>query len=198
MPAVFAQAPAGGMPDFTDKFLALVGPTQATPLTPKLRFHLFAMNTVGPVPLIGEAIGAGFSQATNSPKEWDGGWDAYGKRYGSNLLYNAVRQTITYGASSAFHEDNRYFASHARGFWPRTRHALVSAFTARSSDGTRSISVSSISGVLGASAIASIWGPASWKGGGNISENAAISFASTAVTSVLQEFVPDIFHRPVK
>ena len=47
----------------------------------------------------------------NSPKEWGQGWGAFGQRFGSNLAYNGIRQTITYGGSLALGEDTRYFAS---------------------------------------------------------------------------------------
>jgi hypothetical protein len=74
----------------------------------------------------------------------------YGKRVGANLAYNATRQTISYGASLALHEDTRYFGSGAEGFWPRTRHALVSTFTARRPDSRDTFSVASVAGVVGA------------------------------------------------
>jgi hypothetical protein len=55
-----------------------------------------------------------------------------------------------------------------------------------------------VSGVIGASAAASVWGPDSWKGAGNIAENAGVSFATTAGLNVVREFLPDIFHRQRK
>jgi hypothetical protein len=173
----------------------MVGPSDPKGLTEKERFEAYLLATGGPVPLIGEAAGAGLGQWLNSPKEWGQGWGAYGQRFGSNLAYNAVRQTITYGSSIVFREDYRYFASSAHRFWPRTRHALISTFTARHPNGQQMFSVSSVAGVLGASAISSVWGPDSWKGPGNIAANSGISFASTAAVNVVREFLPDILHR---
>jgi hypothetical protein len=191
--------PAGANADgVLDKILVMVGPADEKPQTRKEAFDTYLLSTVGPVPILGEAAGAGIGQWTNSPKEWGQGWGAYGKRFGSNMAYNAVRQTITYGAGLTFHEDSRYFASHAQGFWPRTKHALVTTFTARHPDGRQSFAVSSVAGVIGAASISSIWGPPSWKGPGNIAENAGFSFASTAASNVVREFLPDIFHRPRK
>jgi len=158
----------------------------------------FFMSTLGPVPLLGEAAGAGIGQWANWPKEWGYGWEAFGKRFGSNLAYNGIRQTVTYGMSLPLGEDTRYFASRDSGFWARTRHALVATFTARHADGRDTFSISGTSGVIAASALSSIWGPPGWKGPGNIAENAAISFASTAGSNVIREFLPDIFHRPRK
>jgi len=184
--------------DMVHKVLGMVGPTEPSNLTEKKRFHLYVVSTAGPVPLLGEAVGAAIGQWDNTPEEWGQGWSAYGKRYGSNLAYNAVRQTITYGTSVAFHEDNRYFASPKHGFWSRTGYAVLSTVTARRPDGRSTFSVSSVTGIVGASAISSIWGPPSWKGIGNISENAGISFATTAGFNIVREFLPDLLHRPHK
>jgi hypothetical protein len=179
-----------------DKVLRMAGPADEKPQTRREAFESYLLSTVGPVPILGEAAGAGIGQWMNSPSEWGQGWGAYGKRFGSNMGYNAVRQTITYTAGLALHEDSRYFGSHAQGFWPRTKHALVSTFTARHPDGSRRFAVSSVAGVIGGATLSSVWGPPSWKGAGNIAENAGISFAATAGFNVVREFLPDIFHRP--
>jgi hypothetical protein len=179
-----------------DKTLALVGPAASPPH--KEQFGEFVRSTIGPVPLMGEALGAAIGQWMNAPKEWGQGWDAFAKRFGSNLAYNGIRQTITYGGSLVLDEDSRYFASGRTGFWPRTRHALVSTFTARHTDRRVSFSYSSTAGVIGASAISSTWGPDAWRGPGKIAKNAGISFASTAAFNVVREFLPDILRRPRK
>ncbi|MBZ5675429.1 MAG: hypothetical protein LAP61_14410 [Acidobacteriia bacterium] len=183
--------------DVIDKVMGVVGPDEST-LTEQRRFHLYLVATAGPVPILAEAAGAGIGQWENSPKEWGQGWGAYGERFGSNLAYNGVRQTITYGTSILFHEDNRYFASHKHGLWARTGYAVLSTFTARNPDGQTTFSISSVTGVVGASAIASLWGPESWKGVGNISRNAGISFGATAGFNLVREFLPDFLHRPQK
>lgn len=183
-------------PNAIDKILGWVAPGQPTHLTEKDRFQLYLANTAGPVPLIGELAAAGIGQWANRPVEWGQGWNAFGKRFGSDLAYNGVRQTIAYGTSMVFREDNRYFASRKHGFWPRTKHALASTFIARHPDGSSQFSVSAMAGAVGASAISSIWGPASWKGGGNIAENAGITIATTAGLNVVREFLMDILHRP--
>ncbi len=52
----------------------------------------------------------------------------------------------------------------------------------------RPFSISSVTGVVGASAISSVWGPDSWKGIGNISKNAGVSFGATAAFNLVREF----------
>src|SRR5215467_9564780 len=101
-----------GLEHTVDKLFGMVEPSDSSPLTEKKRFHLYVVSAAGPVPILGEAAGAGISHWEDTPPEWGQGWGAYGKRFGSNLAYNGVRGTITYGTSILFHEDDRYFASH--------------------------------------------------------------------------------------
>jgi hypothetical protein len=194
---VFAQPPLAAPTEpetILDKLFGMVAPSEPSQLTEKKRFHLYLLSSAGPIPIMGEAIGAGYSQSRNTPQEWGQGWSAYGKRFGSNLAYNGIRQTITYGSSAVFHEDNRYFASHKHGFWTRTGYAVLSTVAARHPDGRLAFSVSSVSGIVGASAIASTWGPSSWKGVGNIADNAGISLITTAGFNLVREFLPDVLH----
>jgi hypothetical protein len=195
---VFAQAPLAAATEHEttlDKIFGMVAPSEPSQLTETKRFHLYLLSAVGPIPILGEAIGAGYSQWTDTPEEWGQGWSAYGKRFGSNLAYNGIRQTLTYGTSVVFHEDNRYFASHKHGFWARTGYATLSTVVAQHPDGRRAFSVSAVTGIVGASAIASTWGPPSWKGTENIAGNAGISFLTTAGFNIVREFLPDVLHR---
>lgn len=185
-------------PDWIDKVLGIVGPAEPKHLIEKERFQQYLLFVGGPLPLLGEAAGSGINQWTNTPPEWGQGWGAYGKRFGSNLAYNAVRQTITYASSIPLDEDSRYFASHRHGLTRRVGFALISTVTAKKTDGRRVFSVSSVAGVVGASAISSIWGPPSFKGPRNIAGNAGISFGVTAAFNIVREFLPDLLHRPTK
>ena len=117
-------APAVSAPltrsDVFDVALKLVGAAPAGSHPRPERFSEFALSVVGPAPLIGEAAGAALGQWTNTPEEWGQGWDAFGKRYWSNLAYNGIRQTITYGGSLALREDTRYFAASSESGISRT------------------------------------------------------------------------------
>jgi hypothetical protein len=189
-------AAAQPAPDFIDKVLNMVGFSEPKPQTARQKFEQYVWNTIGPVPLVGEAAGAGINQWSDTPHEWRQGWEAYGKRYGSNLAYNAVRQTVMYGISIPLGEDNRYYASRSKGIWPRTRHAVLSTFEARHADGRTTFSVSATAGVVAAASISSIWLPPSQKRIPNIASNAGISFGTTAAFNVVREFLPDLLHRP--
>ncbi len=182
--------------DFLGKVMGMVSPSESGPLTEKKRFHLYLFSVIGPVPVLAEIAGAGFGQWENSPKEWGQGWGAFEQRAESNLAYNGIRQTITYGTSILFHEDNRYFASHKHGVWARTGYAVRATVTARHPDGNEDFSISSVTGVVGASALASTWGPRSWEGAKGIGTNAGVSLGLTAAFNIVREFLPDLLHHP--
>lgn len=197
LPASSTPAPVvTGHEDLIEKVMGIVSPSESGELTQKKRFHLYLFSVVGPVPVLAEIAGAGVGQWQDRPKEWGQGWGAFAERAESNLAYNGIRQTITYGTSMLFHEDNRYFASHKRGVWARTSYAVRSTVTARHPDGNEAFSISSVTGVVGASALASTWGPRSWEGAEGIGMNAGISFALTAAFNLVREFLPDIMGRP--
>ena len=198
LPWAFGQTAQSNKTNLLDTILVISGASQPGDITAKQRFRDYLLSIGGPAPLIAEAASAGLAQWNNNPREWGQGWGAYGQRFGSDLAYNGIRQSILYGLSIPLHEDYRYFPSKAHKFFPRAGHALVSGFIARHPNGRQSFSFSDFAGVSGAAAISSIWGPSSWKGFGNIAQTAGLSFASTAAFNVFREFAPDILRRPRK
>ncbi len=107
-------------------------PTQAI----KLRNYLF--DAFGPYPIVGAALTAGISQASNGIPEWKQGAEGYGKRIGSDFGIAAVSTTTRYALSEAFKQDAMYYRCECTGVFPRLRHAVISTLTARrGSDGHR-------------------------------------------------------------
>jgi hypothetical protein len=163
-----------------------------TKLNARQRFDLYVMNTVGPWAVLGEAASASISHARNSPWEWGQGAGAWGHRFGNNMAYNGVRQTISYGVSEIVHEDNRYFASNKPTIPGRIGYVLISPVTARRRNGRRGFSISAFSGLAGAATISLAWRPPSWQSGGNVARNFMFSYAGTAGINAVREFVPGI------
>jgi hypothetical protein len=107
-------------------------PTQAI----KLRNYLF--DAFGPYPIVGAALTAGISQASNGVPEWKQGAEGYGKRIGSGFGIAVVSTTTRYALSEAFKQDALYYRCECTGVFPRLRHAVISTLTARrGSDGHR-------------------------------------------------------------
>ena len=174
------------------KALHVLEPPPPTPLTAKEAFDQYLLNSIGPFPDLGEAASAGISQLVNSPEEWGQGARGYFKRFGNNVAYNVVRNTLTYGVSIPTHEDTRYFASGKSNAGGRVVHALLSPVTARRQDGRDTFSYSNTAGIVGANVVALAWAPPSWRTPGSFATGVVWSYAGTAALNLVREYVPDM------
>jgi hypothetical protein len=177
---------------FVDTAIAWISPAKDTPLTAGQRWHDYWMQTAGPGAVLGQASSAGFSQWQNSPAEWGQGGSGYAKRFGDNLAFNAVRNTLEHGTAALVREDIRYFGSNRATVAGRFVFALASPVTARRRNGARSISIAGVTGIVGASLISRAWSPPSWRGADNVAITAGITYAGTAGVNLVREFVPGI------
>jgi len=91
----------------------------------------YLYDAFGPYPIVGSAVAAGINQFSNSPPEWHQGMVGYSKRFGSDFGIAAVATTTRFTLSEALKEDTLYYRCECRGVLPRTRHAVISTFTAR-------------------------------------------------------------------
>ncbi|MHB8411033.1 MAG: hypothetical protein ACYDDI_03705 [Candidatus Acidiferrales bacterium] len=106
------------------------------------RFHFYLLHTYGPIKMTELAFGSAISQADNVPPEWHQGWDAYGKRFASDVGSSAAGGTAEFALAEALRLDTKYYPCKCKGIWPRVGHALKSAITARAGvDGHRVFSV---------------------------------------------------------
>jgi hypothetical protein len=177
------------------KALQILAPPEPSPLTGREQFRLYAGYVIGIYPVLGEAAGAGISQWIDSPPEWGQGSEGYFKRFGNNLAYNAIRNTITYAVSVPMKEDNRYFASGRSSVPGRVGHALLSPVVARHPNGREYFSVSGAAGIVGAATISLAWAPPSWQGAGSACESIGLTYAATAGLNLVREFVPDLIRK---
>jgi hypothetical protein len=176
-------------------YLNMAGTKKATefqPLTQKERTQIYFKTMVNPLGYGKAVFSAGVDQWKDKPEEWEQGASGYGKRFANIIGQYSIQRTVTYGLSSFLHEDNRYFNSGKKGFWPRAGYALCSAFLARHDDGSRTISISQLGGVATGAFVSRLWLPPSQ----NSAQAGAVSFGitmgSNAAFSVVKEFIPDI------
>lgn len=165
------------------------------PLTEHDRLHLYLKRLVSPEAVFRSAAGAGFSQLTDTPKEWGQSAEGFGRRFGSEYAEHIVRETLLFGSSSVLDEDNHYIRSAETGFGKRLKYALESSVLARHDDGTRHLSISKIGSFLGASLISRMWQPPSENSLHNAGSNFGIGISVAAGFDVAREFLPDLLHR---
>jgi hypothetical protein len=161
-------------------------------ITPKERFELYQSYTFSPYAALFAGMGGAIDQGINSPKEWGQGWGAYGDRVASSYGGALVGNTITYGLSAVFRDDNRYVRSHKDGFGGRVGSVLVSPFKAHNDNGEARFSTSQFLGGVGQSTIPLLWAPPSWQGWNNVGVNFAIWYGYTAGLNFAREFYPSV------
>jgi hypothetical protein len=181
--------------DYLFNYLNMAGTKKATefqPLTQKERTQIYVKTMLNPLGYGKAAFSAGIDQWNDKPEEWEQGASGYGKRFANISGQYSIQRTVTYGLSSLLHEDNRYFNSGKKGFWPRAGYALCSAVLARHDDGTRAISISQLSGVAAGAFVARLWLPPSQGSAKDGAVSFGITMGSNAVFGVVKEFIPDL------
>jgi hypothetical protein len=176
-------------------YLNMAGTKSATefqPLTQKERTQIYFKTMVNPLGYGKAAFSAGVDQWKDKPEEWEQGASGYGKRFANIVGQYSTQRTVTYGLASLLHEDNRYFNSGKKGFWPRAGYAICSAVLARHDDGSRAISISQLSGVATGAFVARLWLPSSQNSAKDGAVSFGITMGSNAAFSVVKEFIPDI------
>jgi len=160
-----------------------------TPPTAGMRFKRYVKSTVGPFALARQVAGAGIATWRNSPEEWGGQWEGFGKRVASNFGKNLIKQTTIYGLDSALKLDSHYYRSTKKDAGSKIKNALLSPVTARNSRGKRVIGVPRLVGTYTGSIVAAeAWYPDrySWKNG---VRSGTISLGIGAAFNLFKEFV---------
>jgi hypothetical protein len=181
--------------DYLTNYLNMAGAEKASefrPLSQHERSALYFKTMINPLGFLKAGASAGIDQAKDKPEEWEQGASGYGKRFANILGQYSIQRTVTFGLSSATHEDNRYFNSGKQGIWPRTGYALASSVLARHDDGSRNISISQLGGVAAGAFLSRLWQPSSQNSAGDGAVSFGLTMASNTAFSVVKEFLPDL------
>ena len=181
--------------DYLLNYLNMAGTKKASdfrPLTQRERTHLYFKTMANPLGYIKAGFSAGIDQWNDKPEEWKQGASGYGKRFANIVGQYSIQRTVTFGISSALHEDNRYFNSGKTGLWPRTGYAITSGILARHDDGSRHISISQLGGVAAGAFLSRLWQPPSQHSVGDGAVSFGLTTASNMGFGVVKEFLPDL------
>jgi hypothetical protein len=172
--------------------------SEFTPLSQHERTTLYLKTMINPLGYAKAAFSAGIDQWNDKPHEWEQGMSGYGKRFANIVGQYSIQRTVTFGASSLLHEDNRYFNSGKTGFWSRATYSLTSSVLARHDDGSRHISVSQLGGVAAGAFLSRLWQPPSQHSVGDGATSFGITLACNAGFGVVKEFIPDVVRAVTK
>jgi hypothetical protein len=156
---------------------------------PKVRFKRFIDSTVGPVTIAKNLGTAGIGTARNSPEEWGGQWEGFGRRFGSSMAKGTIKNGVMFGLDEAFKVDSSFYRSRDRSAGAKLKNAVISPFTARNESGKRVIGIPRIAGAFTSGVIASTtWYPERY-GVKDGLRSGAISLGFSAAFNVIKEFV---------
>lgn len=100
-----------------------------TPLTAPQRRVLYLQQTlITPGAYMKRMVAAGIDQARGVPSQWDDGWDGYVERFASREGQFITANSLAALGNAALKYEPRYDRCQCKGFWPRTRHAIVRNF----------------------------------------------------------------------
>ena len=157
--------------------------------TAKKRFGRYIKSMVGPFSLARQVAGAGIGTWRNSPEEWGGQWEGFGKRLASGFGKNVIKQTTIYGLDEALELDSAYYRATGKSTGAKIKNALISPVTARTPSGKRVIGVPRLVGTYTASIVAAeTWYPDryDWKDG---VRSGTMSLGVSAAFNLFKEFV---------
>jgi len=99
--------------------------------------------------------------AFNSPEEWGGTWEGFGKRFGTRQAGVTMSNSFEAALGAVWGEDPRYLPSRRQGFWPRTGYALKTALLAYNRNGKLKPAYARYVGIIGNNFITNAWRPPS-------------------------------------
>jgi hypothetical protein len=136
---------------------------------------------------------AGVDQARGVPYAWGGGWEGYGRRFGSRYAQFVIQNSFTSAGDAVLHYEPRYDLCECTGFWPRSRHAIMRNFlTYNETEADRRAQIPLYIAAFGAGALASEWKPPGQTAWRNGVYAAAGQAGYGAISNWLQEFALDI------
>ena len=131
------------------------------PLTAEERRELYLQQTlVTPGAYMKRMFAAGMDQIRGTPAQWDDGWGGYAERYASREGQFISANSLAALGNAALKYEPRYDQCQCRGFWPRTRHALLRNFvTYNQSEQELRPQLGLYAGSFGGGMISAAWKP---------------------------------------
>jgi hypothetical protein len=149
----------------------------------------YLKSVFGPYALARTVVGAGIGTAKNSPEEWGGQWEGFGRRVASGFGKNAIKQTTIYGLDEGFKLDSKFYRSRKRDFGSKVKNALISPFTARNKNGKRVFGFPRIVGTYTSSIVAyETWYPKRFDYKDGL-RSGTISLGFNAAFNLFKEFI---------
>jgi len=150
-----SQRALGVLPEFV-----VTNRWNASPLTPREKFHLFVKSAFDPATIGTVGLQGGISQAVGEFPGYGEGMQGYGKRFGASLADEvSANFWSAYAYPVLFKEDPRYFRLGSGGFRRRFLNAAGQEFICLRDKGGRSFSYSNVLGAFTSGGISNLYYP---------------------------------------
>ena len=167
------------------------------PLTLHQQFMEYAVITVGPRALVSPAIGAAIRMIRprkGYPPEWRRGAQGFFRNYGDGLASKGALQTARFGTAALLHEDFRYRPATTKNPIGRVGSALLFTVVDRSDTGHYRLAVSNFTAAAAGGYVCNAYLPTGYNDPTHADQRALRHFEGFAISNVLREFSPEIFH----
>jgi hypothetical protein len=164
-----------------------------TPITLKQKY-IYSVEQIFSGPRLTAILArTAIDQAEVIPHHWGSDAPAFGVRVASVFGRSLVRTTIASGIRGLDHEDPRYFYSHKKSNWDRSKYAIAHTFEVHNDNGSMMPAYSRFIGDFGMPFLAQTWRP----GGVNAPDalrSGAMGIGMGMGMTIAQEFWPDMKH----
>lgn len=132
-----------------------------TPLTAPQRRELYLQQTLTtPGAYMKRMFAAGIDQARGVPSQWDDGWGGYAERFASHEGQFITANSLAALGNAALKYEPRYDRCQCKGFWPRTRHAIIRNFiTFNETETEHRPQLALYGGAFGGGLVSTAWKP---------------------------------------
>lgn len=170
--------------------------TSPGPLSPGEKFKLFVDDSASLHALAESALGAGISQATDSPEGYGQGGEGYGKRFGSSLARNASSGFFgTFVLASVLHQDPRFFPEQNPTFASSVKYSLSRLVITREDQGNEVANWSGLFGPLLAEALANAYWPERDRTAAQTFQRYGLDLATRAGGNMFRNYWPVFFKK---
>jgi len=175
----------GVVPNFYTTYL-----WDSAPMTPNLKFKLALRAEIDPIEFVVDAGVAGAEQYNNTFPGYGGGWQGYGKRFGSAYADSAIGAMLGRALFPIwFHQDPRYFYRGTGSVPSRVMYALSQTVVTRGDKGDSQPNYSHILGNFVTAGVSNVYRAPSDRTFNLTMRDALVVTAGDAVGNLLREFI---------
>ncbi len=167
--------------------------TPYVPLTARDKFHGFAVQIYAPFTFAAAGLSAGFGQMIGTPREYGGGMEGYGKRFGTSLVGTESSRFFNHFLFPVlFRQDPRYFpARPGARFGTRIAYAASRVVIGRHDSGRSRLNFSEVCGNLSAASLSNAYYAPSERSFRDTMRRFGTSLLTHGLSNLAREFWPD-------